>query len=239
MRLILIVAISLLCRSVLSQGIEVLPCQTAQQIQTKATESQQESLPLPTTDEFRFGGDNLLQHLANDHQAMPELVRLHEALHQAIERLRPDGVASFIVFEGSESDYLAWADRADLERAGWKIVRRPLRGKVAAIVAIGKTHFSHVGYLTKAKLQSFIDQARPRKTVPKQGKQQITKIVMGTREGCDWCDLWKSVDMPKAIADGVQIEFQVDATGKVPWFEICSGDTCRRLIGYVPYSSMR
>jgi len=191
-----------------------------------------------TSSDFTFSGQDLLKHLYEDHQAEPELIKLHEWLHQRIERLRPANAFSYIVVESNNDEFLRWPDRAEIESKGWAIVRQPSRGKVANIVAIGKTHYSVVGYLTAGKLKQLVDQRKPMER-RKVDIKRLVKITMYTRENCPWCDKWKQNDAPQAQADGVIVEYVYTGSGTVPRFDVCDETSCVKYVGYTGYTTMK
>ena len=191
-----------------------------------------------TSSDFTFSGPDLLKHLYEDHQAEPELIRLHEWLHQRIEALRPANATAFIVVEANDAEFANWPDRAEIESKGWQVVRQPSRGKVANVVAIGRTHYSVVGYLTSGKLRQLMDQARP-KLKQKVDARRLVKITMYTRAGCVWCDKWRAEQMPAAVADGVVVEQVIASDGLVPRFDACTDDSCVKFVGYTGYTTMR
>ncbi len=196
----------------------------------------------PTTNEFAYKGDDLIAHLKSDHRALPALIALHERLHQSIERLRPPGENSFIVFEGTDEEFSRWPERSIADK--WPIVRR--KGPLGWVVAIGKTHWSEAGYLTNAKLQRLVNVSRPGFSKPKKAAWSIKRIVMHTMNRCSRCDDWKRDDLPQAQADGVEIEIIPEGNGlsgqSYPYFEVqyCNDDQCRKLnYGYVRYQTMK
>ena len=201
----------------------------------------------PTTNQFPFNGDNLLEHLADDHQAMPYLRALHERLHQAVERLRPPGIDNFIVVDATEDEFASFMAGygGTLPAKGWVVLRRDRRpdAKLANIIAIGRVHFSHVGMLTRERLQTLIDQSKNRsRTPPKVSKWKISKIVMHTQESCAPCKQWKARDLAAVRADGVEFEEQPPDDRNTPAFDVtyCNGEQCTILrFGNVAYATMK
>lgn len=205
-----------------------------------------------STDEFAPNDDNLLSHFAEEHQGARLLKKLHEYIHQQIEKLRPNGAKSFIVIEATTEEYAAFMRGygAEASKAGWLIQRRDKRPgqKVASIVAIGKTHFIHVGFLTRDVLQKFVDKATPRsqgKPLPKKlGWASVRKIVLHTYKSgkqCDWCIKTENETLPQAKADGVDVSIVPDLADHetAPQIEVCTDNSCRRLVGYYAWSTIK
>lgn len=195
------------------------------------------------TQDFSYQGEGeLIEHL-KDHPLMEnEVFQLHEYLHQKAEKLRPAGAYSFIIVEADEQAYIQWAHREAIQKAGWVIVRQPLRTRVKNLVVIGQTHFSHAGFLTVQALQKFVNQAENRKTPPVKNRRAkyVTKITMYTRAGCSFCDQWKNNERPKAVAEGVQVDEVTDLTRSVPRFEVCDSEgVCRQYVGFTSFQSMK
>lgn len=195
------------------------------------------------TNNFTYHGEGeLIDHLRDHPLVNNEIVQLHEYLHQRAELLRPNGAYSYIIVEADEQMYNAWKDRQAIQQAGWAIVRQPLRTRVKNLVVIGETHFSHAGFLTTSALQKFVNQVENRKVKPLQNRRAkyVTKITMYTRNGCTFCDQWKSSERPKAVAEGVQVDEVTDLTRSVPRFEVCDSEgVCRQYVGFTSYQSMK
>jgi hypothetical protein len=199
------------------------------------------------TNDFEYHGEGyLIDHLRDHPMLGDELERLHEWLHQRIERLRPrdnNGASySTVFFEGTDAQFNAWAERQAIEAAGWKVVRLPSRERLVNIVAIGKTHFSHAGHLTIDALRRFVNQVENRQFKPiKNARARFVKsIKMMTRANCSWCEKWKQTDYGQAVADGVTVELVTDASGTVPRFEVCDSEgRCRQYVGYKSYTDMK
>ena len=193
------------------------------------------------SDEFRFGGSDLLAHI-KEHGLMREVRQLHEWHHRQIEAVRPVGHSEYIAVEYSDADFARWTERKALESIGWKIVRMPVREEPVSFVVLGKSHYSQRGLLTIANLNRFKTQSNNRKTpAVKSGKARwaaITKITMFTRANCPPCDQWKRNEMPQAKADGIEVVLINDG-GTAPRFEVCTENNCRNYVGYVSYSKMK
>lgn len=200
-----------------------------------------------TTTEFQYNGEGyLIDHLRNHPLLGDELDKLHEWLHQKVERLRPrdaNGLAySTVFFEGTDAQFNAWAERQSIEAAGWKIVRLPASSRLVNVVAIGKEHFSHAGHLTIDALRRFVNQVENRKFKPvKNARARFVKSVkMYTRSNCSWCDKWMATEYAQAIADGANVEFVTDQNGSVPRFEVCdSNGQCRQFEGFTTWVNMK
>ena len=200
-----------------------------------------------TTTEFQYNGEGyLIDHLRNHPMLGDELDKLHEWLHQKVERLRPrdeNGLAYSTVFvECDDANFAAWNDRAAIEAAGWKVVRLPVRTGVRNVVAIGKEHFSHAGHLTIDALRRFVNQVENRKFKPVKNARArfVSQITMFTRSGCRFCDEWRNEEAPKAKADGVSILESTDLTNSVPWFEVQdSAGTITRYYGKTSFEAMK
>ncbi|EFX61833.1 hypothetical protein DAPPUDRAFT_120886 [Daphnia pulex] len=200
------------------------------------------------TSDFSFNGTTeLIDHL-RDHPMMgDELEKLHEWLHQRVEKLRPrnaNGLAySAILIEADDVQFAGWKDRQAIEAAGWKVVRLPARKSVRNVVAIGKTHFSHAGYLTIDALKRFVNQAENRKVKPIKNARAkwVSKITMYTRDKCRFCEQWMANDYGQAVSEGVAVELVTDLNGTVPRFDVCDGDgqVCRNYVGYKSYAAMK
>jgi hypothetical protein len=198
-----------------------------------------------TTNDFNHpAGEDIADHLRNHPMLGNELEKLHEWLHQKVERLRPVGSHAFILVEATESDFANWSNRRDIEAAGgWKIVRsEPVRSGIRNVVAIGKQHFSHAGYLTNAALRKIVTQFQNRqfKPIKSARARYVSKVTMYTRSNCSWCDKWMATEYQQAIADGVQVEFVNDENGSVPRFEVCDENgQCRQYTGFTLWSRMK
>jgi hypothetical protein len=200
-----------------------------------------------TTTDFSYNGEGyLIDHLRNHPMLGDNLERMHEWLHQKIERLRPrdtnGNLQSTVFFEGTDAEFAAWADRQEIELAGWKVVRLPVGKRLLNVVAIGKTHFSHAGHLTKDALRRFVNQVENRQFKPvKNARARFVKSVkMYTRSNCSWCDKWIATEYAQAIADGANVEFVTDQNGTVPRFEVCDeGGQCRQYTGFTAWNTMK
>lgn len=200
-----------------------------------------------TTSEFQYNGEGyLIDHLRNHPMLGDELEKLHEWLHQKIERLRPkdsNGDAYSTIFvEATDAQFDAWSERKSIEAAGWKIVRLPAHDRLVNLVAIGRMHFSHTGHLTVSALQKFVNQVENRKVKPLENAKAryVSKVTFYTRSNCAWCDKWKAEEYPKAITEGVQVEFVTDLNGPVPRFDVCDeSGQCRRFNGFTAWKVMK
>lgn len=205
-----------------------------------------EAIESVSTDEFAPNEGNLLTHFVEDHQGERLLRKLHEYLHQRIERLRPAGAHSYVVMEATQEEYDAFMQGVvaqEMLQGNWIIVRQDRRPgqRIANFVAIGKTHYSHIGLLTREALQRIVDKATPRmKAQP--FKWKISRIVMHTQPNCTPCDDWRRRDEKRAVADGVVFDTDGHGGRSTPWFEVqyCRGDQCKSLVfGNVSYETMK
>ena len=81
--------------STLTQTIETLPWSSVQ-----------------TKDFSHPAGEDLAGHLRDHPMLGDELEKLHEYLHQKVERLRPNNARSFIVVEATEAEFAGWSNRS-------------------------------------------------------------------------------------------------------------------------------
>jgi hypothetical protein len=239
--ILLIVVCCALCRAqdpntTIEQN-STLPVQTTETLPWSET----------TTTEFQYNGEGyLIDHLRNHPMLGDELDKLHEWLHQRIERLRPrdaNGLAySTVFFEGTDAQFNAWAERQAIEAAGWKVVRLPASSRLVNVVAIGKTHFSHAGHLTIDALRRFVNQVENRKFKPVKNARArfVTRITKYTRDNCPACREWERDEEPKAKAAGVEVLPVTDAVNSVPWFEVQdSFGTVTRYYGKTSFEAMK
>lgn len=231
------VAICSLCCAQYAEPVEFAPVQTIETLPWSEVES----------NDFEHQGEGfLIDHLRNHPMLGDQLEKLHEWLHQRIEKLRPrdsngNGYSTVFV-EATDAQFESWAERQAIEAAGWKVVRLPVGQRLVNVVAIGKMHFSHAGHLTIAALQKFVNQVENRKFKPIQNARAryVQKLTMFTRNPCAWCDKWMAEEYPQAIADGATVEFVIDANGTVPRFETCDeSGQCRQFTGFTAWRTMR
>lgn len=189
-------------------------------------------------------GEDLAMHLRNHPMLGDELEKLHEYLHQKVERLRPNNARSFILVEATEIEFAGWSNRTMLETVGWRIVHAPstVANRIRCVVALDKTHYSYSGFVTSDFLNRCNTQFKNRQIKPLKNARArfVTSIKMFTRSNCSWCDKWKSSDYGQAIADDVAVDFATDQNGTVPRFEVCDSEgQCRQYVGYKSYQEMK
>jgi hypothetical protein len=199
---------------------------------------------IQTKDFSHPSGEDIATHIRNHPMLGDELEKLHEWLHQKIERLRPNGARSFIVVESTEAEFLSWSNRRTFEQVGWRIVHVPARvaGRIRSVVALDKTHYSYSGFVTSDFLNRCNTQFQNRQIRPvKNARARFVKSVkMMTRANCSWCEKWKASDYGQAIADGVAVDLVTDQNGTVPRFEVCDSEgRCRQYVGYKSYQDMK
>ena len=152
-----------------------------------------------------------------------------------VEPLR-NGKYAFIVVEATDQEFFEWVNRTEIEEKGWSVVRQPRRVRLASLVVIGKRVFPVRGYVTNSILRDCVAKTITAKTKPMASGLKITMI---SRANCSWCDKWMQSEYPKAIAAGVQVEFQTSNTGSVPRFEVCGADgQCRLFTGFTSFEKM-
>ena len=152
-----------------------------------------------------------------------------------VEPLR-NGKYAFIVVEATDQEFFEWIHRTEIEEKGWAVVRQPRRVRLASIVVIGKRVFPVRGYVTNQVLRECVAKTITAKPKPTASGLKITMI---SRANCSWCDKWMKGEYPKAIAAGVQVEFQTSNTGSVPRFEVCGADgQCRLFTGFTSFEKM-
>ena len=231
--------------STLLFGDQIISSKTPAEGETLSILDQLEAV---TTDEFSPNDGSLLTHFVEDHQGARLLKKLHEYIHQRIEALRPAGVHAYVVMEATQDEYdtfMSGAVAQEMLRGNWVIVRQDKRpgNKVANFVVIGKTHYSHVGYMTREALQRIVDKATPRKSQPlKQAKWKISRLVMHTQPNCPPCKAWKEQNLSAVLADGVEFVEAAPDYRRTPAFDVtyCNGDQClTKHFGNTSYASMR
>lgn len=98
--------------------------------------------------------------------------------------------------------------------------------------------------LKDQRLRDWVRAKNPAKALPKKIATSVRKLVLHKYKSgkrCDWCDKTEKETLPAARADGVEVSVIADLgdfeTG--PQIEVCTDTTCRRVLGYVAWSTIK
>lgn len=92
--------------------------------------------------------------------------------------------------------------------------------------------------LKDQRLQDWVRAKNPAKPL-KHLSRAVKRIVIHVQNNCPPCERWKRDEMPKALADGAEVQVSGAMGRATPWFEFCSESKCVTSYGYLSYEGMK